>query len=157
MGINTYFGLPLIDITNLDWNDAQRVNRLVRSVKIASSTTGFFYIKIGLEFGKDCIKMLEAGQQFYSLPRDEILKLEQDSSSQMRIRGMPIPGTGAGLRAQGKDHAFLKDFRDTFHISVPIADDTKVDYLSRNYSGNGKTKWPNPDLLPKGWRAVVRS
>ena len=71
-------------------------------------------------------------------------------------RGVPIPGTGAGLRPQGRDHAFLEDFRDTYHISVPIVqDETKIDYFSESYSGNGKTKWPNADLLPANWKAVV--
>ena len=69
--------------------------------------------------------------------------------------GMAIPGTGAGLRAQGKDHAFLEDFRDTYHISVPIVEDSKIDYFAKDYSGNGKTKWPNLALLPKNWKSVV--
>lgn len=155
MEVEYYNSLPIIDIIDLDWNDGDRVEGLVNSIKRACTTTGFFYIRFDPDFGTNCQEMLEAGRQLYSLPRDEILKLEQDPSSQMRIRGMPIPGTGAGLRAQGRDHAFLKDFRDTFHISVPVLDDDTVNYASKDYSGNGKTKWPNPDLLPVGWRSVV--
>ena len=100
---------------------------------------------------------LERIKKSQSSDKQRIMKLEQDAESQIRINGMPIPGTGAGLRAQGRDHAFLEDFRDTFHISVPIVDDSKIDYFDKSYSGNGKTKWPNLELLPTGWKSVVSS
>jgi len=146
--------LEVIDITDLSFEDEARVAKLTADITRAVTTSGFFYLKIEQDFGKKCTDMLEAGRQFYALPRKEIEKTEQDSESQIRIRGVPIPGTGAGLRPQGKDHAFLEDFRDTYHISVPIVDETKIDYFSESYSGNGKTKWPNLDRLPANWKPV---
>jgi hypothetical protein len=34
--------------------------------------------------------------------------------------GLPIAGTGAGLRPIGQDPNFAKDFREIYNISVPI-------------------------------------
>ena len=73
----------------------------------------------------------------------------------MISKGMAIPGSGAGFRPQGQDHNFAQDFRESYNISVPIIDDAAIDYFSKDYSGNGKTKWPNLKLLPPGWKTVV--
>ena len=148
--------LEVIDITDLSFDDEERVAKLTEDITRAVTTSGFFYLKIEPDFGKRCVAMLEAGKQFYALPRDEIERTAQDAESQMKIKGMAIPGTGAGLRAQGRDHAFLEDFRDTYHISVPVVhDESKIDYFAPDYSGNGKTKWPNLELLPADWKSVV--
>ena len=46
--------------------------------------------------------------------------------------GIPIAGTGAGLRPIGQDPNFVADFREIFNISVPILDNEEeidqVDY-----------------------------
>ena len=73
----------------------------------------------------------------------------------MISKGMAIPGSGAGFRPQGQDHNFAQDFRESYNISVPIIYDAAIDYFSKDYSGNGKTKWPNLKLLPLGWKTVV--
>ena len=148
--------LEVIDITGLSFDDHDRIEKLVADITKSVTTSGFFYLKIEEDFSKDCHRMMEAVKQFYELPRSEILKTVQDSESQFHINGMPIPGTGAGLRPQGRDHSFRNDFRDSFHIGVPIVDESKIDFKAKTYCGAGKTKWPNLDLLPVGWKQVVR-
>lgn len=61
--------LEVIDITDLSFDDEARVARLTEDITRAVTTSGFFYLKIEQDFGKRCAAMLEAGKQFYALPR----------------------------------------------------------------------------------------
>ena len=87
MGVTTD-NLEVIDITDLSFDDFARVDQLIKDITRAVTSSGFFYLKIEDGFGKKCLEMLEAGRQFYALPRDEIRKTEQDSLSQMKIKGI---------------------------------------------------------------------
>ena len=87
MGVTTD-NLEVIDITDLSFDDFARVDQLIKDITRAVTSSGFFYLKIEDGFGKKCLEMLEAGRQFYTLPRDEIRKTEQDSLSQMKIKGI---------------------------------------------------------------------
>ena len=71
--------------------------------------------------------------------------------------GTPIAGTGAGLRPIGQDPNFAKDLREIFNISYPIRSQAEEDLmLSRdNYCGNGRNKWPKPELVSEDWKATV--
>ena len=71
--------------------------------------------------------------------------------------GKPIAGTGAGLRPIGQDPNFAQDLREIFNISYPIRSPAEEDLmLSRdNYCGNGRNKWPKPELVSEDWKATV--
>ena len=71
--------------------------------------------------------------------------------------GKPIPGTGAGLRPLGKDPNFAKDLRENFNITIPILheDDKNDAFKNTDHTGNGKNKWPNPELVNPDWKHVV--
>ena len=48
----------------------------------------------------------------------------------MFLLGIPIAGTGAGLRPIGQDPNFVADFREIFNISVPILEnEDKIDQV----------------------------
>ena len=78
----------MIDISFLSFEDKPRVNKLVQDISKAVTSSGFFYLKIDDGFGKKCSLMLEACKQFFALPREEILKTQQDSFTQMKIKGL---------------------------------------------------------------------
>ena len=71
--------------------------------------------------------------------------------------GQPIAGTGAGLRPIGQDPNFANDLREIFNISYPIRSEAEEDLIfSRDsYSGNGRNKWPSPELVSENWKATV--
>ena len=73
------------------------------------------------------------------------------------ITGRPIAGTGAGLRPLGQDPNFVQDLREIFNISCPIRSDLEEDKMMAelDHNGNGRNKWPRPDLVSPQWRAVV--
>ena len=70
--------------------------------------------------------------------------------------GNPISGSGAGLRPIGKDPNFVEDLREIFNISIPILhEDDKNETYRTYFTGNGRNKWPNPNLVSSTWREVV--
>ena len=80
--------LLVIDIAFLSFEDIPRVNKLVEDIGKAVTSSGFFYLKIDDGFGEKCSLMLDACKQFFALPPEEILKTQQDSLTQMKIKGL---------------------------------------------------------------------
>lgn len=54
--------LKVLDISNLDFDDVTRVQKLVDELSHICETSGFFYIKIEDNFGRVCCDMLDAAR-----------------------------------------------------------------------------------------------
>ena len=79
--------LKILDISDLDWNDHRRVNKLVNELSESCETSGFFYLKVSDEFGQTCIEMLQSAKEVFRIPEDEKVKLINDGTSQMFHKG----------------------------------------------------------------------
>ncbi len=54
--------LHILDISNLSFDDVERVDKLVDELSEVCETSGFFYLKIEDKFGRHCVDMLDAAK-----------------------------------------------------------------------------------------------
>jgi hypothetical protein len=54
--------LYILDISNLTFDDVDRVEQLVSELSEVCETSGFFYLKIEDKFGRHCVDMLDAAK-----------------------------------------------------------------------------------------------
>ena len=54
--------LHILDISNLSFDDVERVDKLVAELSEVCETSGFFYLKIEDKFGRHCVGMLDAAK-----------------------------------------------------------------------------------------------
>jgi isopenicillin N synthase-like dioxygenase len=54
--------LHILDISNLSFDDVERVKKLVDKLSEVCETSGFFYLKIEDKFGRHCVDMLDAAK-----------------------------------------------------------------------------------------------
>ena len=81
--------LRILDITDLDFDDSIRVEKLINQLSGSCERNGFFMLKVGgKEFGEICLKMLTEAKKIFKLPPEEKEKLINDGKSQMHHRGI---------------------------------------------------------------------
>ena len=54
--------LQILDLSDLDFDDVTRVEKLVSELSHICETSGFFYIKIEDKFGRHCLDMIDAAR-----------------------------------------------------------------------------------------------
>ena len=54
--------LHILDISNLSFDDTDRVAKLVAELSEVCETSGFFYLKIEDKFGRHCVDILNAAR-----------------------------------------------------------------------------------------------
>ena len=54
--------LHILDISNLSFDDTDRVAKLVSELAEVCETSGFFYLKIEDKFGRHCVDILNAAR-----------------------------------------------------------------------------------------------
>ena len=54
--------LHILDISNLSFDDTDRVAKLVEKLSEVCETSGFFYLKIEDKFGRHCVDILNAAR-----------------------------------------------------------------------------------------------
>ena len=80
--------LRILDISGLNFEDCERVEKLVAQLSEACEGPGFFLLKVGSQdFSQLCVKMLECAKEVFPLPIDEKNRLINDSTSQMHYLG----------------------------------------------------------------------
>ena len=82
--------LVILDINELNFEDTERVEKLVTQLTEACEGPGFFLLKVGdhHDFGNLCIQMIEAAKQVFALPKEEKEPLVNDGTSQQYHKGL---------------------------------------------------------------------
>ena len=143
--------IKAIDITQIG-NDAENFMQAAMEVHEQCRTTGVFLLKMPDDVAEQCPSVMAAAKEFFKLSDEEKQELKSCPSSQMKLNGVNIAGTGSGYRGFSEDPNFMSDTRESFNMG-PAADETVV--KSERYSGSGVTKWPREQALP-GWKNTMQ-
>ena len=149
-GVKRTLDIKTIDLSGIE-KDANHFNHIASLIAAECSSTGFFLLRMPQDICSQVPIVMEAVKEFFKLPLEEKLKLNNDEMSQMYINGTNIQGTGSGYRGIASDPNFKADARESFNIG-PDVDISLV--TSKGYSGSGVTKWPSQTILP-GWKAIL--
>ena len=143
--------IKAIDITNVD-KDNETFWDVVKIIDEECKSTGFFMMKMPDSVAEQTEAIIDSAKKFFKLPLDKKQKLKNCPSSEMKLNGVSVHGTGCGYRGYSEDPNFQSDTRESFNMG-PDVDSSLA--LSPEYSGSGVTDWPDEKLLP-GWKAIMQ-
>lgn len=127
---------------------------VVEELRKACIYPGFFHL-IGLPDGTltTAEKALQSSKGFFSLPESSKTKIQNCPDLQLHVTDVdgqryPVPGTGNGYRAPGKDHHFDLDARESFNVGREPMEP------SESNAPVYKNAWPDESQVP-GFRDDV--
>lgn len=160
------FTIPAIDLSCFESSSADAVvarKAAAQALDRACSQIGFFYLYLpGLEDA--AVRLLKRCHEFHDLPED--VKMSVSSQLSPMRRGYNVtwkPGNGGSCAARA--YVDPPDPKEVLMFGSEeldtTGDITRSEKSSTIHNGkspmHGPNLWPDPEVLPEGWRASLES